>query len=775
QHHTDRPEQVPGALTSRVAATDGPVVFLLTDNFLKNRLCMAGALTMFQALAQQNRVLCVVADGQQLGADGRTVERIPTQFDRVGSAIQYLNFWQTAYLDRNAGLTDVAPAEKAAYEQDLEIVRSIANETGELFTALREAHYYSWETLLKDHYALLFRQFNLLDWHEQYKKLAKLDQEAPAPPPAAENAGAPHLAEMPHLAGPLAPAPSPATPETMEPAVPPKTPEQTNGQHLPTPVTFPKTPQEEPNPEAEIAGTIRDAWFWIEKGHSERGLELFRLAIEQYPDNETLQSEYRRAQSKTEKPPQSPEPETVLETPVQAPEPTPEQQQESSSYLQMGENALAKGDYLLAKYCWDRVTELQPEQPGIYRKLALLTSEHLTDYKETAAHYLEQALAESPDDADLHYRLAVLLRDHLDQPGKALQHFRDAVVAQPEHGQAWIALAQFTLEAGDIAQAASLYQHALEVAPDLQSAELDARFLPPAAQPAPQPEQPVAPEPIQQTPEPAETAAIAAPAPQPPPAPPAEQLTVLITGASSGIGRATAALFAQHGHRLILTGRRAERLEELKSLLQADYKNEMILLPFDVRDQVAAEKYFGSLPENWQNIDVLINNAGLAKGLAPIYEGEIEHWETMIDTNLKGLLYMTRLVAPGMVERRKGHIINIGSGAGKEVYPNGNVYCATKFAVDGLTRAMRLDLYQHNVRVSEVSPGHVEETEFALTRFDGNAEKAQIYNDFQPLKASDVAELIYFIVTRPPHVNIQDVWIMGTQQAGSNHIHRSGR
>ena len=252
-------------------------------------------------------------------------------------------------------------------------------------------------------------------------------------------------------------------------------------------------------------------------------------------------------------------------------------------------------------------------------------------------------------------------------------------------------------------------------------------------------------------------------------------MTVLITGATSGIGRATAEVFAQHGHRLILTGRRTERLSRMNRELEEKYGTETLMLPFDVRDQRTAQHIFDSLPDSWQNIDILLNNAGLAKGLAPIHEGELEHWETMIDTNIKGLLYVTRAVAPGMVRRRRGHIINIGSSAGKEVYANGGVYCATKFAVEALTRAMRLDLHQHNIRVSQVSPGHVEETEFALTRFDGDAERAKIYDDFQPLKASDVADAIYFIATRPAHVNIQDVWMFGTQQASSTVIDRSGR
>ena len=196
---------------------------------------------------------------------------------------------------------------------------------------------------------------------------------------------------------------------------------------------------------------------------------------------------------------------------------------------------------------------------------------------------------------------------------------------------------------------------------------------------------------------------------------------------------------------------------------------------FDIRDQVSILKFIGALPEAWQNIDVLINNAGLAQGLSLIHEGEITDWDTMIDTNIKGLLYMTRAVAPGMVARKKGHIVNISSNAGRDIYPKGNVYCATKAAVDALTKGMRMDLYTFGIRVSQVSPGHVEETEFALTRFHGDTEKAKIYEDFVPINSTDIAEAVYFMVTRPEHVNVQDIQIFGTQQASSILTDRSGR
>ncbi len=250
---------------------------------------------------------------------------------------------------------------------------------------------------------------------------------------------------------------------------------------------------------------------------------------------------------------------------------------------------------------------------------------------------------------------------------------------------------------------------------------------------------------------------------------------VMITGATSGIGMATAKLLSKHGYNLIITGRRQDKLNDLQDKLMQKYGGEVKTLCFDIRNYEDTSKAYESLDENWKNIDILINNAGLAKGLAAVHEGKLEDWETMIDTNIKGLLYITRLVTPKMVQNHHGQIINICSTAGHDVYPNGNVYSATKFAVDALTKSMRLDMYKHNIRVGQVSPGHVEETEFALIRFDGDKEKAKIYEDFTPLKSKDVANAIYFMISQPKHVNIQHILLMGTQQAGSNFIDRSGR
>lgn len=250
---------------------------------------------------------------------------------------------------------------------------------------------------------------------------------------------------------------------------------------------------------------------------------------------------------------------------------------------------------------------------------------------------------------------------------------------------------------------------------------------------------------------------------------------VLVTGASSGIGKQTAYKFAKHGYDVIITGRRQAKLDEIKVHLEDKYSVNVISLCFDIRDYKQTENAFKSLPAKFKKIDVLVNNAGLARGLHPIHEGRLSDWEEMIDTNIKGLLYITRLVTPGMVKRGHGHVINVCSTAGHDAYPNGNVYSATKFAVKALTKSMHIDLFKHGIRVSQVSPGHVEETEFALVRFDGDDQKSRIYDDFTPLKAKDVAEIIYFMASRAKHINIQEILVMSSQQAGSNFLDRSGR
>ena len=416
------------------------------------------------------------------------------------------------------------------------------------------------------------------------------------------------------------------------------------------------------------------------------------------------------------------------------------------AYILLAYAAEQSGDYLLSLSCLEKVTLIKPTYSGIFYKLGMLLNEHFKSQKRKALHYFKEAVSHDPQNADAYFQLGKIELEQSADFNKSIEYFQKAMIHNPQHADAAFELAKAYYEIGDREQAAALYMRAHESNSQFKSKINDEifRYEVPVPEPLVQP--------INDN-----------------------GMTALITGATSGIGRATAEIFAKQGYRLILTGRREDRLTEVKEQFEKEFNNKNQILNFDVRDLDSVKKAVDSIGEELKNVDILINNAGLASGMSPIHEGDINDWELMIDTNIKGLLYMTRAIAPQMVARRKGHIINISSIAGKEIYPMGNVYIATKHAVDALTRATRVDLHKYNIRVSQVSPGAVEETEFSLVRFHGDAEKAKIYEEFQPLKASDVAESIYFIASRPDYVNIQDITLMGTQQAGANWYDKSGR
>jgi 3-hydroxy acid dehydrogenase / malonic semialdehyde reductase len=248
---------------------------------------------------------------------------------------------------------------------------------------------------------------------------------------------------------------------------------------------------------------------------------------------------------------------------------------------------------------------------------------------------------------------------------------------------------------------------------------------------------------------------------------------VLISGATSGIGEATAIKFANNQFDLIISGRRKERLNNLARKLTAEKGARVLPLTLDVRKRKNVEDAINSLPDEWKKIDVLVNNAGLALGLEPVNTGNPDNWDSMIDTNIKGLLYLTRAIAPLMIQAGKGHIVNIGSVAGREVYPDGNVYCATKFAVDALTKGTRIDLLKYGIKVTQVAPGAVE-TEFSEVRFDGDKMRAKnVYKGYAPLQACDIADVIWYVTSLPPHVNINDILVMPVAQANTSQMHKA--
>ena len=405
---------------------------------------------------------------------------------------------------------------------------------------------------------------------------------------------------------------------------------------------------------------------------------------------------------------------------------------------------------------FEKVLSLDPDFNEVFYPLASLLAEHRKNNETRILKLLKRAIKSDPQNIEAQYQYALLLLEYFNEEAKGIKGLKKVLKKMPSHLFANYDLALHAHKMGDMESAKAYYIAAVENNEELKTRENDEAFglsnedegtL--AAESKVKDEYPL---------DPSQSRGL-----------------VLITGATSGIGKATAYEFAQKNYALIINGRREDRLEEIKTDLVSKFNVPVRTLCFDVRSYEEAERAISSLSDHWADIDILVNNAGLARGLAPIHEGDIEHWDTMIDTNIKGILYMTKLISKQMVNRSKGHIINTCSTAGKESYPNGNVYCATKFAVDALTKGMRLDLYKHGIRVSQVSPAHVEETEFARVRFDQDVERAKIYEDFTPLSSQDVAETIYFIASRPLHVNVQDVLIMGTQQAGSTFVDRSGR
>ena len=248
--------------------------------------------------------------------------------------------------------------------------------------------------------------------------------------------------------------------------------------------------------------------------------------------------------------------------------------------------------------------------------------------------------------------------------------------------------------------------------------------------------------------------------------------TVFVTGATSGFGRAIAQVFAQNGWRTVITGRRTDRLDALAAELSQAHDVEVLSLAFDIRDRASVDRASEELARRGWEVDILVNNAGLALGRDPIQEGNPDDWDTMLDTNVKGLLYMTRALAPAMVKRGSGHIINIGSTAGKEAYPGGNVYCASKYAVNALSQAMRIDLLPHGIKVTQVSPGAAE-TEFSLVRLKGDEDSAKaVYNGYEPMRAEDIANVVWFAANQPPHLCLNDIVMTSVAQANSHYIHR---
>ena len=746
QHYAIKTGGGRSVLASLLDTYEGLIVPLISNNFLRNENCLYGSRHL---LLERSQVLPV---GLSVGAyDDATQEVIHTFPDLSEPAV--LESFAAYWTNRLAALEEALAAHGEAAADavsHVERVREVVYGIVEIMDELGEETFPTTDSLVANDYEPLFVELNDHAAFERFLAANVADfQELP---------GLTNLPQVPTTVkrggGGLR-----VHPAELE-AVPP-TEEQ--------PVNY------DVDAETQAQVWVAQAWELYEDDDAEAGLELLATGKERLPDYPDVAYNYALMLAMDSEAPQVAllELDKLLE----------EFHDHAGALFLSGELSLLIGDYNAANLDWLQLKDVDPLYPELNYRLGTLISEHFPERGEEALNYLKLASGEEPPNADARYRLAMLLFQQSGNEKKAIKWLKRAISVNPEHAAAHYALATLHFSRGKVSEARSHFQNAVLFNPgygtntNLAAFGLESKDLPdPASRQSAEREE-------RQPTRLATKSELARPSLQ---STHVEETTevstfdndakiVFISGATSGIGRATAELLAKEGYRLILLGRRTERLEELRQNFAEQYGSEVVTISADVRQRQALRKALVNLPDEWKAVDVLINNAGKAKGFDPIHEGDYAHWDEMIDVNLKGLLTLTREVTPWMVQRGRGTIINVCSTAGKEVYPNGNVYCATKHAVDALTYAMRLDLVKHGIRVGQICPAHVEETEFAVVRFDGDVKRAKIYEDFQPLRSADVAAAIRFMVEQPPHVNIMDLVLQGTQQASSTVVDRSGR
>lgn len=815
------PSNEPGGeyLFERIKQGQDKIVLLLSNEFLKDSSCLHLGLESIKSLHNQDRLLTIIIPSIQ-AVDGE-IQQTPTKIERIGDIIKFINHWQEIYLNFRKQLRDksINEAEQHILHQELNLIRPISSEISEFLRFIKEKSIWYLEDLRNSSYQKIFEFIHKQEAHHALKDLIDSTEFTPI---LAENLLLDNtsnedletidenmvLANIPGMnllaqngsgseasVQVLTSSEHPVSELDQEVSISKITEEkadetiqvedksneqdfihQDESKHL---KNFVDTSEEE---EAALVLDNEESNLEEEEVDFEADADdLLAKFIEK--ENQKFESTYLLKAIDLFERGLKEEAFELIETGIKETQSgyaaikwvdfliEVNEQEEAYSFAldalkqdtfneqllyKIGQLELQKGMKDDAINRFEKVLSLDPAFKEVYYDLAVLIIECRPNNKTRALKLLKNAIKFNPYHPDAHYRIGLLLIEQFKELKKGVKALKKTLKLDPKHPFANYDLALHHFNQDHLALAKQYYLSAVENNEEFKTPENDKAFG-------------IEPEDDTQD---ANTAIM-------------DEVnqnlkdqtrgTVLITGATSGIGKATAYEFAAKNYRLILTGRRADRLESIQLDIQNQYQIPVETLVFDVRIYEEVQQALSSLDESWKPIDILVNNAGLARGLAKIYDGDIEHWDTMIDTNIKGVLHMSKIISKDMVKRGQGHIINVCSTAGKEVYQKGNVYCATKFAVDALTKAMRLDLYQDGIRVSQVSPAHVEETEFALVRFDQDADKAKIYEDFNPLTSRDVAETIYFIASRPAHVNIQDILVMGTQQAGSSHLDRSGR
>jgi NADP-dependent 3-hydroxy acid dehydrogenase YdfG/Tfp pilus assembly protein PilF len=742
--------------------SNSTILFLISDNFIKSENCMSDFLNLLQHNHSNN--IFVIADGTAVTENGNTIN-FPTAFEKIKNVIEYLNFWQNKYLEVRKLKSDKVAANR------LEKIKNIAAEVGDVLRFLRSVEHYPFEQIANNGGQVLLKllksngispqisnespkenipsvNYEHLN-HEEKELLQDSESEM-------EEEFLTNLPGWDLLQSKVADSDNYEISEHFE---------KSENESIEEEVTYfqPNDYEISPQSDEEIIieapkqieistekptniatnpANIRfnhpildQAFYDAESGNVAKAIEDVDLYLETNKQDISARYHYALLLARFQN--------NLLGAKKQLTQVLEYDKYNVKTYYLLGELGEIEKDYKNAIDNFEKVAILDKQFKDIQLKLGKLYVAHSKGNHKKAVKHLKFALLNDPENSEIYYLLGTIQYEHFGKHKKAIRYFHQTLSFEPKHPFAYYDLANVYLDLNEFELAEKYYLKSIINNPELRTLDNDNVFNAYKINKFYKK--------------------------------PTYKGTILITGATSGIGKATANLFAKNGYRLILTGRRKEKLDIMRLELESNYECKVLKLPFDITSTEQIDYAIDNLPEDWKKIDILLNNAGKAKGLDSIQEGNWDHWQEMIDTNVKGLLYITRKISPLMVERNHGHIINISSSAGKEVYSNGAVYCATKHAVEALTKGMRLDLYKHNIRVSQVSPGHVEETEFALTRFDGDTEKAKIYNDFQPLKSSDVAEAILYIVSQPAHVNVQDVVLFSTQQANSTNINRNGR
>lgn len=749
-------------------------VLLVSDNYLKHLDEMDHLSTVFKNV-DDSKLLPVITHGRRAKADNvDQLEVYATNIGTLNDVMRYRDFWYEEWIALRKLYKAASEEEQPAINERKEIAKDMS--VGSISSHIR--HINKLETVNWDEFVL--NNYEAL--------LSDLDLESSEEEPI-------------RVFDPVVEDPTPESIEDMEPTeeetteeVPVVTEEHEATPVDPEPTTDPEVEEEPVEEEYPVAQSIlvpegeeteevvlEEPTLPEEENHINEEVRETEESAEPEAEEEILSEEETVEEEGTEEAPAEEEAEKipVAELTVPEEEPYPDDLDSMTSeeilahydidevndidtLFHIAEAQLEEDQTAEARHTYERILLLDPYNGRALIWLARLLAKHDDQAQmQEAAHTYRKAIMVNDENAQIYYEYGLLQKDAFKAYPKAMDAFREALAIDAHYEDAYLGLAQCQRELGQHEAAKANYLQACILdAARFQTAEYD-NYFDIIRHRAPKEELPAdfeadaEEEGLEQNPN--------------------GETVVLVTGATSGIGQAIAGRFIMDGYKVILAGRRTDRLNDFKQLMEDHLAEAHVhCVTLDVREPSAVRAALEALPEGWADIDILVNNAGLAKGFAPIHEGDLDHWETMIDTNLKGLLYISRAVTPGMVARKRGHVINIGSVAGVQAYAGGGVYCATKAAVDSLTRSMRLDLYQHGIKVTAVHPGHVENTEFAAVRYE-DTDQAKIYEDFKPLGAKDVADTVYYIATRPEHVNIQNVLLFGTQQASATDVDRSGR